>query len=107
MIGYSTWAGRFGERERTREGIAVKTPRISIAVLMGAVIIAALGLLAYRIDLGDGRVYRLYHEYVISVVSTACLLLSGTAAEATGHGRRNGLAGSIGGDEAPGRRSRC
>lgn len=56
----------------------MKPPRISIAMMMGAVIIAALGMLAYQI----------YHEYVIGVVPMACLLAFGLLVVASDVRRR-------------------
>jgi hypothetical protein len=44
---------------------------------MVAVAVAAFGFSAFRIDLGDWKVYRIWHEYVIGVVPMACVLTYG------------------------------
>src|SRR3954469_18426068 len=55
----------------------MRVPCITIGRLMVAVAVAAFGLSAFRIDLGDWKVYRIWHEYVIGVVPMACVLTYG------------------------------
>src|SRR5262245_4277211 len=56
---------------------AMILPRISIARAMIAIAIAALAFFVFRIDLGDWRVYRIWHEYIIGIVPMACVLSYG------------------------------
>lgn len=55
----------------------MRRPRVTIMRLMVAIAIAAAGLSAFRADLTDWRVYRIWHEYVIGVVPLACVLTYG------------------------------
>ncbi len=66
----------------------MKPAGFSVARLMGAIAIASLGCAAYRVELADPSVYRLYHELVIGVVPMACLLVFGLAVAGSDVARR-------------------
>src|SRR4051794_14972060 len=53
----------------------LRLPRFRLRTLMIAVAVVGLGFAAYRIDLTDWTVFRLYHECVVVLVPMACLLL--------------------------------